>query len=276
MSSSNIDIVQDNNINDSSTVSPPQQVEITANMVVHYNDDVVDDDTSSSSSLSFLDFLKLVTTVYVSSEKSIPSIESSQFSNVVVKTERNTSAVHTFLKFIVDKYESKTLPDIIIFYEYSNNTNNITFDSEFWKNTVLQTLNIGYSISALTLETNPQILTDKSYFVDWFENSLSHIFPVPFVYYQQNAFAVRVDYILRRPLSFYKMLLELTDEDNNTFISKSWFYIFMMNYVFDQRLRLDTQQQPTQSQEQNTNTTDKEKFEDITVLDDLDINVSDT
>lgn len=219
----------------------PSTVDITLNVVVHDN----------GNDITYLKFLAPACVVYATKER----VESlNDFPNLA--TPESASCANTYLKYITERYHN--LPDTVVFYEPFTDPNDIVTSEEFWKNTILQTVNIGYNISTLTVADKEQLTLD---FGTWFEKEIGHSVPIPFVFYTSNCFAIRKDYILRRPLSFYQRLLTLVD--NTEDVSRSWFYIFLANYTIDMRLTLEQAKEGTVQDEVESIVVDDEPTIDV-------------
>jgi hypothetical protein len=155
----------------------------------------------------------------------------------------------TYLHYIIDNYDN--LPDVVVFtqarisdhkgrddvryliniknealnYSKSNNFfehydkgNNIHFDKEW------NLRKDGYYLKDNYKNNNP--IT----FLKWFKSNIDINYPNPIRLYINAIFAVRKEYIINKPIEYYKrLILEVNHHIDSTeghFFERSWYYIF--------------------------------------------------
>ena len=67
-------------------------------------------------------------------------------------------------------------------------------------------------------------------FIQWFKSYIQRDYPNPLKWYGNSIFAVKKEFILRKPKSYYEVLLKQVDHNINPaeghFFERSWYYIF--------------------------------------------------
>jgi len=70
----------------------------------------------------------------------------------------------------------------------------------------------------------------RTAFIDWFKENINPIYPNPIHIYRHSIFAIKRDNILKRPLEYYKHIINEVNHHNNPaerhFIERSWYYMF--------------------------------------------------
>ena len=104
------------------------------------------------------------------------------------------------------------------FYTHIDNNNNIHWDKE-WN------LRNGDYYLKDNYKNNAPVT-----FVNWFKTNINPNYPNPIRIYIAGIFAVKKEYILNKPIEYYKkLILEVNHHINSTeghFFERSWYYIF--------------------------------------------------
>lgn len=170
----------------------------------------------------------------------------------------------TYLNYIIVNYNN--LPDVVVFTQ-ANIDDELKYVRKVFQennkiNLLLKLANMalkyGKSLHSITYHTtkneNDKNWTTKNYwgrkwnrnsdvyhlhdnhldkpidFDEWFLKHINKVYPDPIKIYKGAIFAVRRDLILKRPIEYYKNLLNQVNHHVNPaeghFIERSWWYIF--------------------------------------------------
>lgn len=154
----------------------------------------------------------------------------------------------TILNYIIYNYYD--LPNVVLFTQggiedHKNvvcpNKNPLNFFVELYR----QAKDTGYSHNIAVIHNsesyinydfrlpeynNTKLRVSDYSFGEWFEKELDIKFPKLFYVYWHSIFAVRKDFIQKRPIEFYQNLLKYVNDTNAPeeahYFERSWYYIF--------------------------------------------------
>ena len=155
----------------------------------------------------------------------------------------------TYLQYIITNYDN--LPDVIIFTQARIADHKGSDDVSYLINIKNEALNkaksqnfylhndIGNNIhwdSKWNLRNGQYFLKDNYKnnnpitFIEWFKTNINLDYPNPINIYMNAIFAVKKEYIINKPIEYYKkLILEVNHHIDSTeghFFERSWYYIF--------------------------------------------------
>jgi hypothetical protein len=155
----------------------------------------------------------------------------------------------TYLQYIITNYNN--LPDIIVFTQARISDHKGRDDINYLLKIKNEALNNGKSQDILLHNDvgnsmhwdkewnlqNGQYYLNNNYknnqpitFINWFKANVDPNYPNPIKIYHNAIFAVKKEYIINKPIEYYKkLILEVNHHVNSTeghFFERSWYYIF--------------------------------------------------
>ena len=155
----------------------------------------------------------------------------------------------TYLQYIITNYDN--LPDVIVFTQARIADHKGSDDVSYLINIKNEALNkaksqnfylhndIGNNIywdSKWNLRNGQYFLKDNYKnnnpitFIEWFKTNINMDYPNPINIYMNAIFAVKKEYIINKPIEYYKkLILEVNHHIDSTeghFFERSWYYIF--------------------------------------------------
>jgi hypothetical protein len=163
----------------------------------------------------------------------------------------------TYLHYIIDNYDN--LPDVVVFTQGKITDHVFEFRGELHKYLLKlkdEAFNYGKSKARLNyLESDPDVNWRKDWnlrngvyylrdnykdnkpiiYEDWFKTNINKDYPNPVHFYTNGLFAVKKEFILNKPIEYYKELIkEVNHHINSTeghFFERAWYYIFTENPI---------------------------------------------
>jgi hypothetical protein len=131
----------------------------------------------------------------------------------------------TYLQYIITNYDN--LPDVVVFTQARISDHKGSDDVNYLINIKNQALSNGKSDNLLI---HNDIDNRPITFIEWFKTNISADYPNPIKIYCNAIFAVRKEYIINKPIDYYKKLVLEVNHHNNPseghFFERSWYYIF--------------------------------------------------
>jgi hypothetical protein len=155
----------------------------------------------------------------------------------------------TYLHYIITNYDN--LPDVVVFtqarisdhkgIDYINYL--IDIKNQALKHSKSIPCHIHYDVgNCIHFDKEWNLRQDGYYlkdnyknnnpitFLEWFKNNIDINYPNPICVYVGGIFAVKKEYIINKPIEYYKrLILEVNHHINSTeghFFERSWYYIF--------------------------------------------------
>ena len=163
-----------------------------------------------------------------------------------IMVENKGRESETYLRYIIDHYDS--LPDVVVFIQANIEDYIGKNDVNYVLKMANHAIQYGKSKPYMHSQTKTNMTWDKKWnynngyylqenyknkpivFCDWFTTHIQPEYPDPIYIYRNGLFAVKKEYILKKPLEYYKQLiLEVNHHDNPAeghFLERSWYYIF--------------------------------------------------
>jgi hypothetical protein len=158
----------------------------------------------------------------------------------------------SYLWYIINNYDQ--LPDVVAFTQGDISDHSYIFEPDFHECLIEAISQAGlqgksdifHTHSIDDIHVNPQwnySKTDNTYFLpdnyknnipvkfgEWFCKHVNTVYPDPIHVYWAAIFAVKKEYILKRPREYYETLIQEVNHHVNPieghFIERSWYYIF--------------------------------------------------
>ena len=155
----------------------------------------------------------------------------------------------TYLHYIITNYDN--LPEVVVFTQANISDHNGSNDVNYLINIKNEALNYSKSNnfvkfydrkdnihwgSEWNLREDGYYLKDNYKnnnpitFIEWFKSNIDINYPNPICVYMNAIFAVKKEYIINKPIEYYKrLILEVNHHINSTeghFFERSWYYIF--------------------------------------------------
>ena len=155
----------------------------------------------------------------------------------------------TYLHYIITNYYN--LPDVVVFTQARISDHKGRNDINYLIKIKNEALTYSKSTDILThYDIGENIHFDKEWnlrkdgyylrdnyknnkpitFLEWFKRTIDQNYPNPIYIYINGIFAVKKEYIINKPIEYYKRLIEEVNHHINSteghFFERSWFYIF--------------------------------------------------
>jgi hypothetical protein len=155
----------------------------------------------------------------------------------------------TYLHYIIENYDN--LPDVVVFTQARISDHKGSDDVSYLINIKNEALNYSKSNNFVkhydarnnihwgkewNLREDGYYLKDNYKnnnpitFLEWFKSNIDINYPNPICVYGSAIFAVKKEYIINKPVEYYKkLILEVNHHINSTeghFFERSWYYIF--------------------------------------------------
>ena len=140
----------------------------------------------------------------------------------------------SYLHYIIDHYDN--LPDIVIFTQATiANYHEVKQEAEIYGKSIPSEnpclgpeFNVNEDGSFFL--SNNYVRNQRLSFKKWFQCNIMDVYPDPFHIYSNGLFAVKKELILKKPLAYYKYLIQFVnhhiDPAEGDFFERSWYYIF--------------------------------------------------